>query len=345
MNGNRIHWIDMLKGTLLICVVLVHYREFFPSIILFQTLDFIYAWLVPAFFFISGYLFSIKRFPNFHGFFSWKSKTILLPYITLSLFCLIFDWNLYYAPLETLKDGLYRIFILGSSSPKGGPLWFVFTLYLLSIFYYPIYRYLGNKKHGQYALVVIFAILGWYFYINGNFKWWGINKMISSMPFFMLGSLSKETINNMIAGVKPSIIFLISIILLFFSYIAYFYLDGTMWWRRNEDNILSFYAPALLGIYGVVILFTIFNSINIVTKVLIVISRNGLILLGTHGYILIVQEVLSRDYVDMSSWTFFILRTVILVLLETFSICIINKYFYKFIGKEKKSFKESLSYK
>lgn len=338
----RIIWIDVLKGFLFTFVILGHYRENIPIPYALEFLDFMRPWRVPAYFFISGFLFSIRRYTGFADFCIWKTKTIFLPYVCFSILFLLLDWNLYIDFVNTLKTGLFEIFVLGKSSPKGGPMWFILTLYLLSLSYYPIYKYLSRTK--QIFLVITFSIIGWqlhlFFVQNSIPNVLGLTKVISCMPFFILGSCSKDVIKRIVL-IRTKI--LISIILLVISYISYSLLNGDIFWGNNT-SFFSFYLPSLSGVYGIVIVFSAISQINVITKYCIIVSRNALILLATHGYILICQEVFLRNYVDLSSWTFFIGRTITLILIEIFCICFFNRYLFRFMGKTKKNFKESFNY-
>ena len=113
---------------------------------------------MSAFFFISGMLFSTRRFPNFKSYFIHKSKVLLLPYILLSLLFLALDPVVYNfdlftkAPRMTIMNvhpviastwdyiywNLAKIFVVGKSSIGSGPLWFVFTLYSVSLMFYGV---------------------------------------------------------------------------------------------------------------------------------------------------------------------------------------------------------------
>lgn len=339
VEKERMVWIDLLKGFLLCFVVLGHYRENIPIPGISDFLHFMRPWRVPTYFFISGFLFSTNRFSSFKEFFLWKSKTILLPYLSFSILFLIIDWNLYLTPIATLKDSLYRIFILGNSTPKAGPMWFVFVLYMLSIIQYPISKL--KYKIEVLIVLIILSVLSWYSFTTSIVDVFSFKKIFSCIPFFSLGFLMKKQLNVLLSiSFKKRIIISITLFLLFYYFNNV--LKGGMFWE-NSNNFLSFYLPSFLGILAITILFSIFNTKNCFNKFLIIISKNALVILGTHGFILIVQELIFRNYIDLNSYVFFYFRTIMLIVLEILSIYICNKYLYFFLGKKQKNFKESFS--
>ena len=152
----RIGWIDEFKGFVLLLVCLYHVEQTFPTTHM-GTLH-LSALRMSAFFFISGMLFSTRRFNNFKDYFVHKTKVLLLPYICLSLLFLAIDPVVYNFDLfpktprmtimnirpeiTSVWDYLYwnlaKIFVAGKSSIGSGPLWFVFTLYSVSLIFYGV---------------------------------------------------------------------------------------------------------------------------------------------------------------------------------------------------------------
>ena len=82
-KATRIGWIDEFKGFVLLLVCLFHVEQSFSC----ANMGMLHlsALRMSAFFFISGMLFSTRRFPNFKSYFIHKTKVLLIPYILLSL--------------------------------------------------------------------------------------------------------------------------------------------------------------------------------------------------------------------------------------------------------------------
>ena len=152
----RIGWIDEFKGFVLLLVCLYHVEQSF-SYAQMGTLH-LSALRMSAFFFISGMLFSTRRFPDFKSYLVHKTRVLLIPYILLSLLFLALDPVIYNfdlfpkAPRMTVMNirpeiagvwdyiywNLAKIFVAGKSSIGSGPLWFVFTLYSVSLMFYSV---------------------------------------------------------------------------------------------------------------------------------------------------------------------------------------------------------------
>jgi len=82
----RIEWIDTLKGFLLILVCLGHIAP--KGTLFYDLMCILRPFRMPCFFFLSGLLFSNRR--TFTEYFRDKTRSLLLPYIWLSLlFCLL----------------------------------------------------------------------------------------------------------------------------------------------------------------------------------------------------------------------------------------------------------------
>lgn len=157
----RILWIDDLKGFILLLVCLGH--------ICYSGLDTSIIWLsmmrMFTFFFLSGFLFSMRRYPTFMAYAKSKTKSLFIPYIYMSLLFLVISFPLYeidFPPVEEqgplwnravhylgifgegyessntlimLLVNVLRIFVLGQSSIWASPLWFVFTLYVVCLMF------------------------------------------------------------------------------------------------------------------------------------------------------------------------------------------------------------------
>lgn len=129
-NGNvREVWIDNEKGLFLILIVLGHLGSI-PSALgwLLAPTDLLY---VPAFFFLSGWLFDDSKY-SLKSFFFRKLRSLFIPYLAISLLVSLFDWNLYLHTAQYVKDFLVS-FLMGDGVAKASPLWFVSTLFVANL--------------------------------------------------------------------------------------------------------------------------------------------------------------------------------------------------------------------
>lgn len=346
ISVKRIAWIDIMKGILFCLVIMWHIaqrKNLYTPDILIEIIEFFSPFRMPAYFFLSGLLFSNRRLRTYPLYVQSKTKTLLLPYISFSFLFLFLDWNLY------LEDGYWgasmkKIFIEALSSSKSEPLWFVFTLYLICIIYYPFHRWIERNKFYYIVLSGVFILLSYIITYTGIYLPFNLGTAISAMPFFVWGVCSKELILKITTiSFLPKVLligaFLSVYTLLYFTYNIGGYLFG-----NHIENYFMFYFLAILGIIWLCCVCS--ELAKLPGKIMGIfenIARNALVILGTHMYILFIEVYIVNKMDDLNRYIAFIAVFVILVLSEIICIGLFNKYFYFLMGKKKLSFKESLS--
>lgn len=99
MNTNeRISWIDILKGIAIVGVFVGHTTGAqFGNVSGFLNV-WVYSFHMPLFFFLSGYVFSLRKYENYKYFFMRKVKSLIVPmvFLALLLLYLILDGTIYY---------------------------------------------------------------------------------------------------------------------------------------------------------------------------------------------------------------------------------------------------------
>ena len=382
----RIGWIDEFKGFVLLLVCLYHVEQSFPCAEMGML--HLSALRMSAFFFISGMLFSTRRFPNFKDYFVHKTKVLLVPYILLSLLFLALDPVLYNfdlfpkAPrmmvmnirpeIASVWDYIYwnlaKIFVAGKSSIGSGPLWFVFTLYSVSLLFYAVQRIVPRRLIFIASLVSLAG--GWLLYINHIRLPLGIERDLTVLFFFANGWLCKESIKNLSMdcfGLRPrndvgawrnSIILVAAAIISFIAY-AYIEIPDPNFSIMNNDlgkDLRVFVASSFFGIAGLVTTFILFSRIPAPTPsrkspVLAVIaifkgilrnvSRNALVILAVHWYILLVMRLLFKDVFNRPGIAY--LSILIVIVGITAAIPLFRCKLYKLLGKERATIAECLN--
>lgn len=366
---NRIQWIDEFKGFVLLLVCLFHVEQSFKNINL--GMEALSAMRMSAFFFISGVLFSTRRFSDFKGYALHKTKVLFIPYVWLSLLFLALDpvvWNFDWFPrapkmvvlntypvITGVKDyigwNFAKIFVAGKSSIGSGPLWFVFTLYSISLLFFGAQKL--RHKPIIAAVAVSSLIAGWILFKNHIRLPLGIERDCTCLAFFALGWLCKEPIKklNNISSKKGSLgIFLGTIV----AFVLYAIIDeATPWFSIMNNtlgkNIFRFVGSSVFGIAGLIGIFQLLSKIPNVTPIAIVkgilrnISRNALIILAVHWWILLVLRIMFKAELDKPGIAYLSVLVVITGVIA--AIPLFRNKLYKLIGKEKISVKESLSIK
>lgn len=376
-NSGRILWIDEFKGFVLLLVCLFHVEQSFKNVDLGML--HLSAMRMSAFFFISGVLFSTRRFPNFKSYALHKTKVLLLPYIFLSLLFLALDpvvWNFDWFPrapkmtimnirpeIANLKDyigwNFAKIFVAGKSSIGSGPLWFVFTLYSISLIFYFIQNRLSclihrnNIKNFSVALTAAASLaIGWILFKNHIRLPLGIERDFTCLSFFAFGWLCKKPIAALqkISLKKIQQVALLFITILLF--VIYFAIEEANPWFSimNNDlgkNLPVFIFSSIFGIASLIGFFQLFSKLpdfkllKFFKGILRNISRNALIILAVHWWALLVLRVIFKTELDKPGIAYLSIFIVIFAIL--ISIPLFRCKLYKLIGKEKVNVKESLS--
>lgn len=130
-GGSRIVWVDVLKGIFLLFICFSHCGYVLPAlrVIVMQT----GSYWVPIFFILSGYLFVMKKNDTTKSYIKKKSRSLLLPYLFFCILFILLDPNTYIVA-GCFERNLNRMLFCGSGVEKASPLWFVFSLYISSVF-------------------------------------------------------------------------------------------------------------------------------------------------------------------------------------------------------------------
>ena len=383
----RIGWIDEFKGFVLLLVCLYHVEQSFPQAQMGML--HLSALRMSAFFFISGMLFSTRRFGNFKSYLVHKTRVLLVPYILLSLLFLALDPVLYNfdlfpkAPrmtvmnikpeIATVWDYIYwnlaKIFVAGKSSIGSGPLWFVFTLYSVSLLFYGVQcaarkiseilsPLRGSRMTaGMTALAAIASLAGgWLLYVNHIRLPLGIERDLTVLFFFANGWLCKGALKDpRLRGddvrVK-NILALIAATIVAFAAYAYIEVPDPNFSIMNNDlgkSLPVFLASSFFGIAGLVATFMFADKLpniapfRIIKGILRNISRNALVILAVHWYILLVMRLLFRDTFNKPGIAYFSIAIVATGVIA--AIPLFRCKLYRLLGKQKISVRESLNIK
>ena len=391
----RIGWIDEFKGFVLLLVCLYHVEQAFPQAQMGML--HLSALRMSAFFFISGMLFSTRRFPDLKSYLVHKTRVLLVPYILLSLLFLVLDPVLYNfdlfpkAPrmtvmnikpeIATVWDYIYwnlaKIIVAGKSSIGSGPLWFVFTLYSVSLLFYGVQKVAGRisvrrgreipacagMTTGIIALAAITSLAGgWFLYVNHIRLPLGIERDLTVLFFFANGWLCKGALKDPRLGSATlttgrgddvrgkNILALVAATIVAFAAYAYLEVPDPNFSIMNNDlgkSLPVFLASSFFGIAGLVATFMFADKLpniapfRIIKGILRNISRNALVILAVHWYTLLVMRLLFRDTFNKPGIVYLVIPVVAAVVIV--AIPLFRCKLYRLLGKQKISVRESLS--
>ncbi|MBP5440801.1 MAG: acyltransferase [Fibrobacter sp.] len=373
----RISWIDEFKGFVLLLVCLFHIEQNFPNAHLGAW--HLCALRMSAFFFISGFLFSTKRFSDFKSYFVHKTKVLLNPYFFLSFLFfaidpVVYNFALYpKAPtmtvINTIPDinstwqyiywNIAKIFIAGKSSVGAGPLWFVFTLYSVSLLFYWLHG-MSKKQVNPKLFIAIMAIEGllggWLLNTNHFHLPFGIERDLTILFFFGCGWLCKEPIKKIHSAISAgaanaakntALVAAVGII----SFVAYAFLESPSpnFSIMNNDlgkSLPQFVASSITGIVGLIATFLLASKlpdiapIRITKGILRNISRNALVILAVHWWIVLMLRLFVRPQINQPGIAYIAIPIVALGTIA--AIPLFRCRLYKLLGKERITVKESL---
>lgn len=300
-TSQRIASIDILKGVLLFCVCLGHFIDmpFFLSNFLSSTTFF----RVPIFFFISGFLFSQSKYPNFQLFFISKFKTLVIPYIFLFSCFTIFDWNTYLHTTETIKYNFSQ-FLYGGPA-KASALWFVIVLFYCNVLHYGMFLLTKFNFYKSIIIIVIIAICCYFLNLSNTRLIFHFDRVLACYICYALGNLFKKYVlfSTVKLSNKPTIFVLpFFLTLLLISFLLSADVKQTTLSENQIPNPINFYLSVITGSLGLITCFHFlleklsrFVWFGWVYRFFNYITKNSMIILGTHMYLIFVfDQILNR---------------------------------------------------
>ncbi len=330
----RISWIDNLKWLWMILILIWH--SMFPSgNLLFW---YIFSFHVALFFFLSGYLFNDEKHNNFKIFLKDKLKRLIIPYFAFNIIFYIFiliiqtehhdffavlKWTLYWSWIRWSEE----IFLINVST------WFLIALFLTSIFYFLLNKFVKNKL---YKLIFLFALSIIIHFESLHFREirfpFSLEPSLMAMFFYGIWHIYKEKIWKIVEKINYKyLIILPALIYLNIKFATWVNFSTNEYW----DNYIKFIIASFLWISTWIIIaknipknwFLDFfgkNSIIILwmefikTRVLWVIAMYS-------GWMIIFWRSLE-NWIIQVVWTVLILVPIIYL---------INKYFSFILGNFK----------
>lgn len=336
VKTGRIEWIDILKGFAIVLVMFGH--AIFPNLLKIE----IYSFHIPLFFFLSGYVFSIKKYKNFKEFFISKLKSLIIPLgsfsIIIFLFHLIFNYlivkdmelrNILFEPIGLLLQ------IRGTF--LGGSIWFLTCLFSCEIMFYFILKITKDNEKTIIIFLLLSSIIGYMYFKYINFLLpWAVDASLTAIVFLGLGYIAKKNskfIDNLI-NVKYLILFLIvNIISCYCNYI--FFNTSIDLYACKLGNYFLYYITSISGIFMCICTFRLIKGMNLLKKI----GENSLIYYCLHMIIFKIINFLLKGYINLNTNAIYeqlfigILMVSITVLVIFYISKLINKKFSFILGK------------
>lgn len=250
---NRLLWVDIYKGILIVLMVLGHTKS--------PLLKYIYAFHMAAFFFISGYTTDYDRY-NLFEYIKRKFKTLVIPFFSVNtaffIGLIILEKIGYYDIFFSYPvsfNSIKELYLYFWTSPLGGATWFLMVLFLSSIACKFMNEIIGEKykQYKEYIKVLIsfgLSILSYLllFYCNISLPYY-LDMVPLAMLFISLGNLASAKYK----GIKTIYKYLISIttILVYFWYTIFDY-SHVEWVSKTFPNL---FILIMISIGGILLLY------------------------------------------------------------------------------------------
>jgi len=282
MEKNRLHFIDNGKVITIYLVVLGHT----PVPLLLH--NFIFSFIIPVFFLISGMLFSFEKHPDYLSFLKHRSKQLLIPYLSFNIITYLF-WLFIgrkYGDDATLNIPLYKP-LIGIAYGNGinyylqhcTPIWFIACLFSVENIYYLIFRKIKRK----YFVLILFLIIGYAdYYFQLPRLPWGINIALTAIIFYGSGNILKRFFSQQL---NNSLFVLTCGAVLFLSITLYInYLNGSVDMNnRIYGNYFYFIAGGFSGTFVILCLSKILEGLFLKIALVEYIAKNTIFIIAFQG--------------------------------------------------------------
>jgi len=279
VENKRIEWVDVAKGIGIILVVLGHNKA--PGYII----NFIYAFHMPLFFFMSGLLNNPTRYTNAFHFFRSKFVKLIIPYMVFNAVTYLY-WVFIDKPPRTyeniiipLKGMLYGVGTDGWLLHNNA-LWFLTCLFLIEVIFYIITR-ISKNYWIIFLLLLISGVIGAYIVDFNPRLPWGLDVAFTGVVFYGIGYLFKTIRDGKLMQFRPQSVLLALVPLTYILVFSFFNHGNSFIVDMNSGNygkIPFFYLAAFSGIVLVVVVSKFLTN----SATLTYLGKNSLIIFGLH---------------------------------------------------------------
>lgn len=261
--------IEILKGIGAILVVIGHLVPADGNVKIY-----IYAFHMPLFFFLSGFLFSTKK--DFKDYLKGNLKSLILPYFIFNIISFLLNLDVVIQNKLTVLQILDNITFFNSRISWNSSLWFFIILFLTKILFYVFSKICKDSYKTLSVPVLTTLIIGIIlnvFNINLPF---GLSIVPFAITFFYTGYLCKNF--KILEKIKLNFKTLPVIIVLFIINILVSLYNTRVNMSTNiYNNYLLYFFNALTGIYLCIQLSNLLKN----SKLLCVYSNCSMIMFST----------------------------------------------------------------
>lgn len=329
MEGQRKIWIDWAKTLSIFAIVWGHC---FPE----GLCGFIYAFNVPVFFIISGYL--CHREASFGKCFDKTLHNLIIPYFILAAIKVagpvikhIGDGEWIWSVAAVL-GGFHSL----NDAPGCSNLWFVYSLVIVKLLF--------QVSSGKRDIALAMACLAGAVVYNDilHLEWrWAVSNCLLAYPFFIIGNSlrDKDILQRLVTSARQyRYVAALAAALL----IAVTYIVGTqngqakLYMGQYANNIVLFAIGALTGSMAVLVLSALFDGVRL--KITRVISSGTIVILVFHRELLhpLLKEIGKTDTSSLLTVNTLVFVSAVIVVMAFYPIILLVKRFIPIVlGRRK----------
>lgn len=329
MEGQRKIWIDWAKTLSIFAIVWGHC---FPE----GLCGFIYAFNVPVFFIISGYL--CHREASFGKCFDKTLHNLIIPYFILAAIKVagpvikhIGDGEWIWSVAAVL-GGFHSL----NDAPGCSNLWFVYSLVIVKLLF--------QVSSGKCDIALAMACLAGAVVYNDilHLEWrWAVSNCLLAYPFFVIGNSlrDKDILQRLVTSARQ---YRYGAALAAALLIAVTYIVGTqngqakLYMGQYANNIVLFAVGALTGSMAVFVLSALLDGVRL--KITRVISSGTIVILVFHRELLhpLLKEIGKTDISSLLTVNTLVFVSAVIVVMAFYPIILLVKRFIPIVlGRRK----------
>ncbi len=329
MEGQRKIWIDWAKTLSIFAIVWGHC---FPE----GLCGFIYAFNVPVFFIISGYL--CHREASFGKCFDKTLHNLIIPYFILAAIKVagpvikhIGDGEWIWSVAAVL-GGFHSL----NDAPGCSNLWFVYSLVIVKLLF--------QVSSGKRDIALAMACLAGAVVYNDilHLEWrWAVSNCLLAYPFFIIGNSlrDKDILQRLVTSARQ---YRYGAALAAALLIAVTYIVGTqngqakLYMGQYANNIVLFAIGALTGSMAVFVLSALLDGVRL--KITRVISSGTIVILVFHRELLhpLLKEIGKTDTSSLLTVNILVFVSAVIVVMAFYPIILLVKRFIPIVMGRRK---------
>ena len=311
----RIEYIDIAKGIGILLVYIGHCSKGTPNIS--SLIEWIYAFHMPLFFFISGLLFPNKKISAI-TFYRNKFASLVIPYILFTI--------IHYSLLKVfhMPAGAIGILLRGWGT---NALWFIPVLLLANTAHYHIIN--GDWWQKILVLLTLISCMIWKAHTNSWAPY-----CISELPWFyfcfLSGFFMKETVRQTTTISHPWIYGLVGFVIMTIIVFAVAYPYNNNYRHQDDDFIcwLLKYVAGMLGTVSTLLIAASIARTNQLKKALSWFGQNSLVILCTHQLFYNILQTINYQPFIRGGYNHLIIWTLVISVIWSY-----NRYVEPFIKR------------